>query len=92
MSKILQLPQSVLDMIGRKMKFSGGIFSYKRAEEEFEATIIEARIGSGIIMDIKNRKPKHPTVEFLIKNNSMARSRWTRGFPIREIELKDDDL
>lgn len=86
------LPQSILDMIGQTMQFSGGIFGHRKVEKEFDATILAARFGSAIIMDVKNRTPKHPTVEFLIKNDTMKRSRWTRGFPIREIVLKEEEL
>lgn len=92
MSENKTLPKSILDMIGQTMQFSGGIFSHRKFEKEFDAKILAARFGSAIIMDVKNRTPKHPTVEFLIKNDTMKKSRWTRGFPIREIEIKDEDL
>jgi len=46
------------------------------------------RWGTAKIMNMKTMEMEHPTVEFLIKNKEMKRSRWTKPFPVREIRLK----
>ena len=36
---------------------------------------------------------EHPTIQYLLKNDNMKKSRWSRAFPVREInllEMKDN--
>jgi hypothetical protein len=87
----MKIPQKYLDEIGTESNFSGALFSRK---ELAEATykILDVRFGHGFIVDMKKLKSgepcqKHPTIEFLIKNDSMPRARWTKGFACREIDL-----
>ncbi|MBO2546076.1 hypothetical protein J0871_16790 [Salegentibacter sp. BDJ18] len=79
------------EMVGKTYLFSGGLFSRKRDEPQAEYEIKDWRWGTGKIMDMKTMKIKHPTVEFLIKKEGMKRSRWTNPFPVREIEINNND-
>ena len=90
MSKI-EMPQKYIDMLGTVQSFGGGLFSHKKELEFEDYNVINWRWGSGKIVDMKTKKPKHPTVEFLLKKEGMKKSQWTRGFPVREIKLKDWD-
>ena len=83
----MEMPKKYQDFIGSTKVFSGGLFSHKRAEPEKEYQVLDWRWGSAKIMDMVNMEFKHPTVEFLIKNEDMKRSRWTRPFPVPEIIL-----
>ncbi|MEM7487257.1 MAG: hypothetical protein AAF348_18770 [Bacteroidota bacterium] len=83
------MPQHYIDIVGKKAKLSGGLFTPKRAEPSLEYDVLDWRWGSGKIINTKTLEMLHPTVEFLIKREGMKRSRWTRGFPVREINLKD---
>lgn len=89
MEETMEMPQSYIDMVGTKRTFSGGLFSHKRDEPEKEYEILDWRWGSAKICNMKTFEMLHPTVEFLIKAPDMKRSRWTRGFPVREIKLKE---
>ncbi len=91
MSEVMTMPQKYVDMVGTKRILSGGIFTGKRDEPEQEYDILDWRWGSGKIMDLNTMEMLHPTVEFLIKREGMKRSRWTRGFPVREIKLSQED-
>ena len=75
------------EMVGKSFFFSGGLFSNKRDEPEEEYEVLDYRWGSAKVMDMETMKEKHPTVEFLIKKEGMKRSRWTRPFPVPEINL-----
>lgn len=77
-------------MVGKKYFFSGGLFSSKKEEPQKEYEILKWRWGSAKIMDMSIMKMKHPTVEFLIKREGMIKSRWTRPFPVTEIELNNN--
>ena len=84
------IPQQYKDMVGTKREFSGGLFSSKKAIEPTEFNILNVRWGSAKIMNMKTMEMLHPTVEFLVKNENMKRSRWTRPFPVREIKLEPE--
>lgn len=83
------IPKSFTKLVGTKQKFTGGLFSGQKSVPKTEFEVLDARWGSGIIMDMKTLKSLHPTVQLLVKNKTMKRSRWTRGFACREIKLKD---
>lgn len=91
MSELMEMPQEYIDMVGTKVTMSGGLFTGKRAEPSAEYDVLDWRWGSAKICNMKTLEMLHPTVEFLIKKEGMKRSRWTRGFPVREINLKDED-
>lgn len=85
----MSIPKKHKDLVGTKQKLGGGLFSNKEVESA-EYDVLDIRWGSAQIFDMKKMKPKHPTVEYLIKNETMKRSRWTKGFAVREIILKDN--
>lgn len=83
------IPKSFKKLVGKEHTMSGCLFGRKEIEPT-KFTVLDARWGSGVIMDMKTLKDKHPTVQLLVKNDTMIRSRWTRGFPAREIKLKNN--
>jgi len=91
MEKTIELPQKYIDMVGTEMSLGGGLFSNKKDLPFEKYNILDWRWGSGKIVDMKTKQPKHPTVEFLVKKEGMKRSRWTRGFAVREIKLSSWD-
>ncbi|ANW96726.1 hypothetical protein AXE80_10770 [Wenyingzhuangia fucanilytica] len=85
------LPQQYLDLIGTVQRFKGYLFSYKILKKNYEDyNVLDWRWGSAKVYDTKTNREKHPTVEFLLKNDSMKKSQWSKGFPVREIELKEE--
>lgn len=90
MSDTLEMPKKYINMVGKEMTFSGGLFSRKRAIPDTTFTILNWRWGRGYVVNLNQpSKFKHPTIEFLLKNDSMKRSRWCRAFPVREINLQE---
>jgi hypothetical protein len=89
-----ELPKKYLDMVGTKQKLGGGLFSYKKALPPQEYDVLNIRWGSATIINRKEFIEKgetsyeYPTCELLIKNSSMKKSMWTRGFAIKEIDLR----
>ncbi len=87
------IPQKYKDLVGTEQIFSGGLFSSKKSEPEAKYNVLDIRWGSAKIVNAKEIRAgrqssyEYPTVEYLIKNSSMKRSRWTRGFPVKEINL-----
>jgi len=92
MENTTEMPQKYIDMVGTRRTFSGGLFSTKKAIEPTEYDIKDWRWGRAKICDMETMEMKHPTVEFLIKKEGMRASRWTRPFPVREIELEPENL
>lgn len=88
----MEMPKRVTDLVGTKQIFSGGVFSSRKDIEQTEFNVLKWRWGSASIMDMNTMKMIHPTVEYLVKREGMRASRWTRGFPVREIKLEDDDF
>ena len=86
----MELPESYKKLVGTKQIFHGGLFTPKREEPKLEYDVLDWRWGSAKIINTKTLEMLHPTVEFLIKREGMKRSRWTRGFPVREIKLKEE--
>lgn len=88
------IPQKYQDIVGTEVILSGGFFSSKRSEPETKFKVLDIRWGTAKILNIKQLKEtgqsnyEHPTVQYLVKNDTMQRSRWTKGFPVREINLK----
>lgn len=84
-------------MVGQTLKMAGGLFSGRQDLPEQEYKVLDIRWGMSRLMNFKEMREtgkssyEHPTFELLIKNDSMKRSRWTRGFPIREINLADQE-
>ncbi len=76
-------------IVGTKQQMGGGLFSDKKDLPYEEYDVLDWRWGSAKIVDMKTLKPKCPTIEYLIKKDGMRASRWTRGFPVPEIKLKD---
>lgn len=87
----MEIPKNHLELVGTKTKFGGGLFSSKKDLPFEEYDVLDCRWGSAKIMDMKTMKPLHPTIQYLLKKPGMRASRWTRPFPVREINLKDWD-
>lgn len=91
------IPEKYTKLIGTKQKFLGCLFSINKSIEETEFDILDVRWGSGMIINFKQLQEtgksdyRHPTINYLVKNKSMKRSRWTQGFAVREINLEDQD-
>lgn len=83
----MEIPKKYKDLVGTKKFFHGGIFSSKMAMEQTEFDVLDIRCGDAVIVDLKNTKYKHPTFELLIRRKGMRAARWTRPFPIREINI-----
>lgn len=80
----IEIPQLVEEILNTTQEFSGGLFSSRKETPSTEFNVLDWRWGSGHIVDMKTKERKHPTVEFLLKNDNMKRSRWTRGFACRD--------
>jgi hypothetical protein len=87
----MELPKHYTDRVGTTQEFGGGLFSSKKDLPFEKYKVLDWRWGTAKIMDMKTMTEKHPTIEYLLKNDSMKRSRWTRPFPVREIELKPEE-
>ncbi len=86
----MEAPKEFKELIGTKQSFGGGLFGNKDIPFK-EYDVLDWRWGSAQIMDMKLMKAIHPTVELLLKKEGMRASRWTRGFPCRSVELKDEE-
>lgn len=83
-------PEEFQKLIGTKQTMGGCLFS--RNEIEFKQyDVIDWRWGSARIMDMKTLKVKHPTIELLVKNSEMKASRWTKPFPVRSVNLNEEE-
>jgi hypothetical protein len=82
------IPQKYMDLIGKKATFSGALFSSSKILEPTEFEILNVRWGFSTIMNLKTMEEKHPTIQYLVKREGMRASRWTRSFPVREIDLR----
>ncbi|MBO2546079.1 hypothetical protein J0871_16810 [Salegentibacter sp. BDJ18] len=87
----MEIPEKYTELVGTKQQLGGGLFSGKKEMPFEEYDILDLRWGSAKIVDMETLKPKCPTIEYLIKKDGMRASRWTRGFPVPEIELKEWD-
>ncbi len=85
----MTMPKTYTDMIGENYKFNGNLFNKKDNVDNEEFKIMYVRFSSAFIINLRTRQPRHPAIEFLLKNDKMKRSKWSRPFPCREIELKD---
>lgn len=90
----MQLPKKYQKLVGTKQTASGNLFSYKKSLEPIEYEVLDIRFGRATVMSVSEIREKgessyeYPTFELLLKNSSMRAARWSRGFPIREINLK----
>ncbi|MGJ1335694.1 MULTISPECIES: hypothetical protein [Sphingobacterium] len=89
------IPEKYTALVGTKQIFSGGLFSGKVDLPEAEYDVIDIRLSYAQIInwDEMSRTGKssykHPAFELLLKNSDMKRSRWSRPFAIREINLNE---
>jgi hypothetical protein len=92
----MQVPEKYKNLVGTKRLMRGGLFSLSKSLPLKEYNVLDIRFGSATIMSVKEIEEhgessyEHPTFELLVKSDDMKKSRWTRGFPIREINLKDN--
>lgn len=90
------IPQTCLDLVGTTQKFSGGLFSGNKSLPESDYKVHDVRWGTALVINFKEMQEtckssyRHPTVEYLLSNPNMKRKQWTRGFAVREINLKED--
>ncbi|MFV0556973.1 MAG: hypothetical protein ACK5LM_07740 [Lactovum sp.] len=87
----MEAPKEFKDLIGTKQTLGGGLFSGKKEVPMQEYDVLNWRWGSAEVMNMKTMKVIHPTVDLLLKREGMRASIWTRGFPCRSVELKDED-
>ncbi len=80
------IPKSWTDMIGTDVKMQGGIFSGKVSIEPTVFSVLDVRWGGSTIVNMKT-KEEWPSVQLLVKNETMKRSRWTKSFACKEIKL-----
>jgi hypothetical protein len=85
----MEMPKNHTDLVGKKQQMGGGLFSHKKDMPYEDYDVLDWRWGSAKIVDTKTLKPVCPTIEYLVKKEGMKKSRWTRGFPVPEIKLKD---
>ena len=92
------IPKVYADLVGTAVTLSGGVFSGNKIIQETAFDCLDIRWGSGTVINFKELKEtgessyEHPTYEILVKNHTMKRSRWTKGFAIREINLKEGEV
>jgi len=85
------IPQKYHDLVGTESGFGGHLFGSKKVPDA-KYNILGVRFGSSVIYDMKAFKALHPTFQFLLKREGMKKSRWTQGFPLREIKLQEEEL
>ena len=83
----MEIPKRYLDLIGQTAKIKGCIFSYSK-EIEGEFLVHDVRFGKSTIMNVDTLEEIHPTVNLLVSNSTMKKKQWTKGFPVREIDLR----
>jgi len=82
-----EFPKEFTDLVGKEWKLDGNIFSTKKQIKPTTFKVLKLRWGASHIVDMNTLKDKHPTIQLLVKNKNMQRSRWTKGFPVRSILL-----
>lgn len=87
--KIEEMPEKYTELVGQRVIMAGSVFGNNEIEET-EFDILDWRWGHSTVMNMKEMKERHPTVEYLVKNENMRRSRWTKCFPVKEIDLNND--
>ncbi len=89
----MNIPKKYTKLVGTEQTFEGGLFSGKKYIKPEKYQVLDIRAGSALIVNVKELREtgkssyEHPTFELLLKNKKMAKSRWSRPFPIREIDL-----
>ncbi|RZL31295.1 MAG: hypothetical protein EOP00_35255 [Pedobacter sp.] len=93
-----KIPQQYKDLVGTDVELQGGVFSGNRSINPTKFQCLDIRWGSATVVNFKELKEKgessyeHPTYNLLVKCAGMKKSRWTRGFAIREINLKESEV
>ena len=85
------IPKKWLDMIGTKQKIGKHVFSHSKSLPYNEYDVLDVRFGSGQIMNMKTFECIHPTIQLLLKREGMKKAMWSKGFPCREITLKNEE-
>lgn len=80
----MDTPEIAKKIVGTRQIFSGSVFSRKKRISPTEFDVIDWRYGSSFIMNLKTMERKHPVVEFLLKNENMKKSQWSKPFPVLE--------
>lgn len=92
----MSIPKKYLAFVGQQLTLGGGLFSGQRREPPLKYEILDIRAGQATVVYTRKDKTagtleilrEHPTYELLVKRRGMARARWTRPFPIKEIDLR----
>lgn len=84
----LQLPKRYRDLVGKVLTFSGHLFT-KDKEEPFNSLVYDVRLSCSTIRDLKDKYKRWPAVEYLILHPRYKERRWTKPFPIKEINLNE---
>lgn len=83
----VEIPQRYKDLVGSYVFLSGGIFSGKSMPKT-KVKVLGLRIMEGCIVYCPSTpESEYPALQLLVKADDWKRSRWTTGFPIREIDL-----
>lgn len=82
----MEIPQKYKDMVGTLVKYSGNLFSIKKDLPEKEYKVLKIRIGEAMVCDMK-RTYRHPTYELLLHDRETDKVKWSRPFPIREVNF-----
>lgn len=87
------IPEKYRLLVGTTQKISGGVFSGKKDLPSTEYEVLAIRMGTGIVINTKELHEtgkssyEHPTYELLLKSGTMKAARWSRPFPIPEINM-----
>ena len=94
----MSIPKKYQDLVGTRQPLGGGLFSGKKESPHKVYNILDIRWGSSIVVNVKElletgeSSYEHPTIELLVKSDDMKKSRWTRGFKVKEIDLKKESV
>ena len=94
----MSIPKKYQDLVGTKQTLGGGLFSGKKESPQKDYNIIGIRWGSATVVNFQEFSKtcessyEHPTIELLVKSDDMKKSRWTRGFKVKEIDLKKESV
>jgi hypothetical protein len=82
-TKMPDFPERIKKMKGGVYVMRGNVFGRKYTPPT-NFIVIDFRWGIKEIMNMDTLE-RHPSVEFLVKNDNMKRAIWTRGFSVDEI-------
>ena len=93
----MAIPSKYTAFVGKRKIISEYVFSSTKCLPPTEYMVLDIRWGEATVINLVEKKAKgessyeHPTYQLLLKSDAMKASRWSRPFPIREINLKKND-